>query len=88
VQGPKWFLHNLRKLGFKTFSNWWDEGYDEDSSDARCAALKNGIDWIAQQTPNTINTWYREMQPTLEHNRQILQQLTHEKILETEFFYE
>jgi hypothetical protein len=88
VQGPKWFLHNLKRLGFKTFSNWWDEGYDEDPSDARYATLKNGIDWIAQQTPATINAWYQEMQPTLEHNRQTLQQLTNKKILETEFFYE
>jgi hypothetical protein len=88
VQGPTWFLRNLRKLGFKTFSNWWDEGYDEDPSDARYNTLKNGIDWIAQQTPDTINAWYQEMQPTLEHNRQTLQQLTDKKILETEFFYE
>jgi hypothetical protein len=88
VQGPKWFLRNFKKLGFKTFSDWWDEGYDEDPSDSRCATLKNGIDWVAQQTPDTINAWYQEMQPTLEHNRQILQQLNHEKILETEFFYE
>jgi len=88
VQGPKCFLQNLKKLGFKTFSDWWDEGYDTDPSDARYATLKHGIDWIAQQTSNTINTWYQEMQPTLEHNLQVLQQLTNEKILATESSYE
>lgn len=88
VQGPKWFLRNLKKLGFKTFSSWWSEGYDEDWSDARYATLKNGIDWIAHQTPATIKMWYEEMQPTLDHNLQTLQQLTNKQLLETEFFYE
>lgn len=88
IQGPQWYLRNLRTLGFKTFSHWWDEGYDEDPSDARYKTLCNGIDWIAQQSCETIQQWYKEMQPVLEHNVQVLQQLTSKKIIETKFFYE
>jgi len=88
VQGPKWYLRNLHTLGFKTFSQWWDEGYDEDPADARYKTLCYNIDTIAQTSEETIKKWYQEMQPTLEHNVQVLQQLTDKKLLGTEFYYE
>ena len=81
IQGPKNFLKNLRSLGFKTFSNWWDEGYDEDPADARYQTFKYNIDHIANQSTSALNTWYNEMQPILEHNYQVLQTLTNQKIL-------
>ena len=40
VQGPKFFLKNLKRLGFKTFDHWWDEGYDEDPWDFKHLALR------------------------------------------------
>jgi hypothetical protein len=88
VQGPKWFLKNLRKLGFKTFSKWWDEGYDEDHSDSRFETLTHHVDWIGSQNEQTISNWYQEMQSTLEHNYNTLRNLTNEQILDTEFYYE
>ena len=88
VQGPKWYLRNLRALGFKTFGQWWNEGYDEDPADARYKTLCYNIDTIAQASTETIKQWYQEMQPVLEHNVQVLQQLTNKKVLETEFFYD
>lgn len=81
VQGPKNFLKNLRSLGFQTFSDWWDEGYDQDPADARYQTFKFATDWIAEQSNSTLNAWYNEMQPTLEHNYQVLQTLTNQKIL-------
>lgn len=81
VQGPVNFLKNLRSLGFKTFSHWWDEGYDEDPADARYPTFKVNIDYIANQSDSTIQSWYNEMQPILEHNYQVLQTLTDQKIL-------
>lgn len=85
VQGPVNFLKNLKKLGFKTFDQWWDEGYDEDPVDFKYSALKHNIDYIAQQPVETIRIWNLEMQDVLEHNYQTLQNLTHKKILETNF---
>lgn len=81
LQGPTNFLKNLRALGFKTFANWWDEGYDEDPGDARYETFKFNIDYIARQSDSTLNAWYNEMQPILEHNYQVLQTLTNQKIL-------
>jgi hypothetical protein len=88
IQGPKYYLKNLQKLGFKTFSHWWDEGYDLDPADARYDTLCNNIDWIAQQSHDTIHRWYNEMQPVLEHNVKCLSQLTSTQILTTEFAYD
>lgn len=85
VQGPTWYLDNLRRLGFQTFSQWWDEGYDEDPSDARLATLRSNIDWIAAQPRSVLDGWYQEMQPVLSHNLETLQNLTHARILTTDF---
>lgn len=86
VQGPTNFLKNLRLLGFKTFDAWWDEGYDEDPWDYRPQALKNNIDFIAKQTPETIKQWYDDMQDVLNHNYKVFMQLTDDKIAKTQFY--
>lgn len=89
VQGPKGYLKNLQRLGFKTFDQWWDEGYDNDHSDARYNTLKDHIDnWLAVQSLDTIATWYKEMQPILDHNVQVLKNLNEQKILQTRFHHE
>lgn len=85
VQGPTNYLKNLKALGFKTFDAWWDEGYDQDPADARYQTLCSNIDWIASQSSSTIQEWYQQMQPTLEHNIQCLQNLTNQQILNTNF---
>ena len=88
VQGPKWFLKNLKRLGFKTFDNWWDEGYDQDPSDARYETVKQNISYISSQPMDIINKWYNEMNDILHHNLFVLANLTNEKVLDTEFYYE
>ena len=85
IQGPTNYLKNLQALGFKTFSAWWDEGYDQDPPDARYSTFKYNIDYIASQSENTIKQWYLEMQPVLEHNYNVLQTLTDQQILSTCF---
>jgi hypothetical protein len=87
VQGPQWYLKNLKKLGFQTFSQWWDEGYDEDPWDFKYQALKYNIDYIAKQPVETIQRWYQEMQPVLDHNYNTFINLTSDQILQTEFYY-
>lgn len=85
VQGPQWYLRNLQQLGFKTFDDWWTEGYDQDLDNVRFTTLKESIDFVAQQSSATIKQWYQEMQPILEHNFNTLMQLTNDQILKTEF---
>jgi len=85
VQGPQWFLENLRRLGFRTFSSWWNEGYDEDINGGSLTSLRDTIDFIAQQPQHVIRTWYQEMQPTLDHNRAVLENLTQQDFDRCEF---
>lgn len=88
VHGPKYFLHNLKMLGFQTFSDWWDESYDQDTDYSRYGSILHNVDWIASQSQNTIKRWYQEMQPVLEHNCRVLANLTNQEILKTSFYYE
>ena len=77
--GPKNFLSNLRKLGFKTFSNWWDESYDVDADlDNGQVAIKNIQGTLAQLSNLStaeLEGMYIDMQPTLEHNYQTFMNL-------------
>lgn len=82
VQGPANFLHNLRRLGFRTFDTWWDEGYSEDSNEWQVKLIKELIDDLATKTPQQLEKIYNEMAPTLEHNRQRLMTLTKQDFLQ------
>jgi len=79
IQGPKYYLRYLQDLGFNTFSDWWDEGYDADPDIGRLESIKQNIDWIMQQDTNTIARWYFEMDLILEHNYNRLQELKNEQ---------
>jgi hypothetical protein len=67
--GIRGSLRELKRLGFKTFDNWWDESYDDienitDRMEAICKLLlslqiKTKDEWIAI---------YKDMQTVLEHN--------------------
>lgn len=88
VQGSKYFLKNLKKLGFKTFDTWWTEGYDNDPANCKYENLIKVIDYINSQPMATLKQWYDEMEPVLEHNYQTLLSLTDQQILSTEFYYD
>lgn len=88
IQGPRHFLTNLQKLGFKTFSTWWDEAYDTDPEGARYQGLIGNINWIGEQSTATIQSWFKDMQQVLDHNVLVLQQLTDQTILKTDFIYD
>jgi hypothetical protein len=82
VQGPVNFLHNLRRLGFKTFDYWWDEGYSEDISEWQVKLIKELIDMLATKTKQELKKMYDEMMPVLEHNHQRLMTLTKQDFLQ------
>lgn len=62
------FLTNLRKLGFKTFDNWFNEDYDAYIAEDRVKNIKNTINQIAQKSKSQISDILNEMQETLNHN--------------------
>jgi hypothetical protein len=75
VQGPQYFLHNLKKLGFQTFDRWWDEGYSEDPPDYQAKLIIDNIDMIASWDTKKLSKIYDEMKPTLDHNYDVFMSL-------------
>lgn len=76
VQGPVGYLDNLRKLGFKTFSRWWDEGYQCDPYDYQPDAILDILDKFNAMTTQDLKSMYHDMLPILEHNHQRFMSLT------------
>jgi hypothetical protein len=69
VMGGVGILAKIRSFGFKTFSPWIDESYDNITNNyLRLEAIKREIDRIS--TINTKRT-QQELMPILEHNKQI-----------------
>lgn len=64
-------LEYLRRYGFKTFGNIWDESYDEEKDDLRriekIAALLKDLD---SMTPRELNELYQAALPAVQHNYQ------------------
>jgi hypothetical protein len=76
VQGPQWFLQNLKRLGFRTFNDYWDEGYSEDPTNIQVLAICDIITELSTLTTQQLKDMYVDMQPILEHNYQLMQTLT------------
>lgn len=76
VQGPQFFLSNLKKLGFKTFDQWWDEGYQEDPTIHQLIEIKKVVDILSTKSVDQLCSMYSEMTPILEHNYQTAMSLT------------
>jgi hypothetical protein len=74
------FLSNLKKLGFQTFSNYWDEAYDDYSDGERIkqiqALLRTIGTWPIAQCRDTLE----HMKPILQHNFECYQSLTNKQI--------
>jgi len=83
VQGPQNVLTNLKKLGFKTFSNYWDEGYQEDPSYYNLTEIKKTIDYVARKPKSEIESMYKDMYPILEHNYETMMNLSCNDIAQT-----
>jgi len=91
VLGPKNFLSNLRRLGFRTFSSWWDEGYDEDadldSGRESVINIQKTLQRLALLNKQDLRKMYEDMMPTLEHNYHRFMSLS-EQDFKTVFGYE
>lgn len=71
IQGSRHVLTNLKKLGFKTFDKYWDEGYQEDPSYYNLTEIKKVIEFIGKKSIGELDDMYNDMQDILEHNRQV-----------------
>ena len=71
--GPKGSLAELRRRGFKTFSQWWDESYDDIDSDwNRFDALCQIVLELSLKSKEQMLEMYIEMKDTLQHNSDLI----------------
>lgn len=68
VFGPANFLRNLRKIGFKTFENFWDETYDDFEGVLRIEAMEKIIKEISSYNSQDLKKLYEKMKDILDHN--------------------
>jgi len=70
VYGPKNFLANLQKYGFKTFSECWNEDYDLLEGPDRYQAIRNVISLLISN-PNRLEILNRAFE-IAKYNREVL----------------
>jgi hypothetical protein len=82
VVGPQNILHNIRQLGFVTFSDWWDEGYDQDPAYHNIEEIKQVIDQLSLLSTTQLQTMYHSMSAVLDHNLARFRSLNYQDIHE------
>ena len=66
-------LKGLKKIGFRTFDEFWDEGYDDlENPSFRMQAIRNIIAEIATWDNDRILDFKRRVKPILDHNYNVL----------------
>lgn len=74
VIGSPYTLKNLKEVGFKTFSGWWDESYDnEEDNWKRLIKVYRIIVDLCNKSDEQLHTMLIEMKDILEYNRNLLQ---------------
>jgi hypothetical protein len=75
IAGVNGALKGLRKAGFKTFGEFWNEGYDDIQDPyLRIQAISNIIKDISTWDNDRILDFKRRVKPILEHNFQVLKE--------------
>lgn len=75
VYAGKGFLANLRKWGFRTFDELWDESYDLRHGVDRILKMQSVLETLSKRSLSELNVLYEKMQPILEHNVKIYKAL-------------
>lgn len=62
-------LKYLKKYGFETFNNWWDESYDDEIDDElRLNMITKIVQKLSTYTMDDLKDMYNEMLPILNYN--------------------
>jgi hypothetical protein len=77
------YIKNLRRLGFRSFGDFWDENYDYQQGLQRVESIQGIIDYLANLQVYQLQKLYKRMLPILEHNYKTYHELTPEKIMST-----
>ena len=69
IVGNTYSLKKLKELGFKTFSNWWDESYDDEIDfEKRMEKITKVLEDIASWDFDKCSDIRKEMRDVLIHN--------------------
>jgi hypothetical protein len=69
VAGPPCTLEYIKELGFKTFSDYWDESYDQElNHEQRLLKIFKVVDYINSKSLDELKYMYNDMVPILIHN--------------------
>lgn len=72
VVAPPKTLEYIKTYGFKTFSDYWDESYDNEYDPGeRLAKIFTVIDGILQKPMNELIDMYKSMQDIVTHNLEV-----------------
>lgn len=81
VIGSPYTLKALKEYGFKTFSGWWDESYDnEEDNWKRLLKVYKIIVELCNKSDDELHTMLIEMKDLLEYNRNLLQKFDSTRI--------
>lgn len=80
VQGPQNFLKNLRSIGFRTFDQWWDEGYSEDPGRCQNDGILRNLQELAHMSVTQLQKLYDDMRPVLDHNHDLMMSIQLEEM--------
>jgi hypothetical protein len=73
IVSTPFYMKKLRELGFKTFSPWIDESYDEEENhEKRMIMLSEEIKRLCTMSLEEIHKWYYEMKDILLYNQNVL----------------
>lgn len=79
-------LHHLRSLGFKTFSPYINEDYDNENNVAvRLKMIVSEVKRLCAMSREEIHNWYWSMEEILEHNRKHLETIYNNEPLTKDF---
>jgi hypothetical protein len=76
LMGPYRYLRKLKSYGFKTFSDFWDESYDEiENYKERLTILINLINELNSKSIQELNELYKKTKDVCIYNRKLLDYL-------------
>lgn len=72
IYGPTGVLEHLKSIGYKTFSDYWNEDYDNLNGDHKLYAIIEVIKKLSSMSIEQLHEMYWDMMPILNHNQQVL----------------
>jgi len=86
ILGNPGSIKQLKDLGFMTFSDFWDENYDNEINfKKRVQMIIKEVDSLCSKSKNEWEYILKEMEPILRHNKNLLIKIQRYKRFEKEF---